>query len=462
MTRTLRIGIVVALITFIALTPSIGLAVGSGGFENAVFSAQQLGAGATGTASPNEPAAISYNPAGITDLKGIQVQGNGNFLSLLTWKSSDTTGDTRSTGKLNFIPTGYLTVNPGAYLGNRIAFGIGCDSPFGFMNQYSSTNPIVRYNGWQNYLKMFAIKPVVAFKVNDKLSFGAGPMWYRVFDFGAILAYPNILAAQYTGKTDDGQIRLNLSGQHWGWHMGALYKLTPKHRFGFYFRSPVDVKVSGLAKVENSSIGNFETDAHSKLPLPLNMTWAYAFQPNERTHYDIDFGYTHWGSFKRLYFPAGTTGSAPNDAILKAIGIEDKDWSNGFTLALGATHKFTQKLTGRAGTYYFWTPVPETSFTPGIPDSNRLTFSLGAGYDFTKYLTADICYYNMIFFRRHVSNEVSEPLGSVDGTYFSDLQGFTISLTLKWDNIFDKSSEKKEEKKEDVPAATFIQTQSGK
>jgi len=46
------------------------------------------------------------------------------------------------------------------------------------------------------------------------------------------------------------------------------------------------VKTSGQAKVENSAYyggdGSFETGVHDKVALPMNMTWAYAFQPTPK------------------------------------------------------------------------------------------------------------------------------------------------------------------------------------
>lgn len=431
------------------LMPTSLFAAGGGGFENASFSAKQLALSGAGTATADEPAAISYNPAGIVDLPGVQFQGDANFLSIFTFKESETTGSTRSSGTLNFVPTAYFTINPGRIFCDRVAFGVGTDSPFGLANKYDSTNPIVRYTGWKNYLKMFTIKPVMTVKVTDWLNIGGGPMWYRIYDFGAIQAYPNNLIAPYTWP--DGQVRINLSGQRWGWQMGALLKPHKKHRLGFYFRSPVVVKVSGLGKVENSSFfpgGHYETGVHSKVALPMNMTWAYAFQPTERTHYEVDFTYSHWATHERLCFPANSSGSAADDAIMNAIGTAAKDWNNSYGLQLGASHKFTKKFTGRCGSLFYWTPVPKTSFGPAVPDANRLSLSLGAGYEISKNLIADISYYASFYFRRRINNSYPEngiwgSGSSVDGRYHSFLQGFTVSLTLKWDDIFPRVGEKK-------------------
>jgi len=255
-------------------------------------------------------------------------------------------------------------------------------------------------------------------------------------------------------NTQDGQIRLNTSGNHWGWQMGTLLKLTKKHRLGYYFRSPVVVKTSGLAKVENSNIPagfpfgglglrNYETGVHTKVSLPMNMTWAYAYQPTEKTHYEVDFTWSHWSSYKRQYFVADPSGNAMDDAILNAIRAADKDYHDGYGIQLGASHKLTKKLTLRAGSWFYFTPIPEKSFIPAVPDSNHLAISIGAGYEINKYLTADLCYYNSFYFRRRINNDIAENTAllnsSVDGTYTSYSQAFTISLTMKWDDIFPRA-----------------------
>ena len=439
-------------IALIFLTPSLVFAVGGGGFENASFSATQIGMSGTGTASPNEPAAISYNPAGIADLPGVQVQADANFLSMLTWKDNDVTGDTRSSGTLSFVPTGYLTINPGKMFQDKLALGVGSDSPFGLMNKYNSNDPAAHYTSWRNYLKMYTIKPTVAYKLTDKLSIGGGPMWYRIYDFGGITGYPNNLATLPFGvNTPDGQARINTSGNKWGWQMGTLLKLTPKHRLGYYFRSPVVVKTSGLAKVENSDFSGiglaglhaFETGVHTKVALPMNMTWAYAYQPTEKTFYEADFTWSHWKTHKRLYFVPDPTGNAVDDAILKAIGQGDKDYHDGYGIQLGVSHKLTKKLTLRGGSFFYFTPVPEKNFIPAVPDSNHLSLSIGLGYAISKYLTADIAYSNAFYFQRKIANSVAEnPVllnSSVDGNYTSYLQEFTISMTAHWDDLFPRS-----------------------
>ena len=153
------------------------------------------------------------------------------------------------------------------------------------------------------------------------------------------------------------------------------------------------------------------------------MTWAYAYQHSPKTHYEIDFGYTRWSTHRRIYIDVDPVASAADQAILNAIRNGDKDWRDGFSLHFGASHKLTDKLTLRGGSFFFWTPVPKHSFIPAVPDSNRLSLSIGLGYEISKNLTADIAYYNSFFFKRKVNNSVAENAAllnsSVDGNYRS-------------------------------------------
>jgi long-subunit fatty acid transport protein len=282
-------------------------------------------------------------------------------------------------------------------------------------------------------------------------------VWYRIYDFGGVQGYPNNFVTMPLLNSPDGQVRLNTSGNHWGWQLGTLIKLSKKHRFGYYFRSPVVVKTSGLAKVENSNIPvafgglgprNFETGVHTKVTLPMNMTWAYAYQPTEKTHYEADFTWSHWSTYKRQYFVPDPSGNAMDDAILRGIGAADKDYHDGYGIQLGASHKLTKKLTLRGGSWFYFTPIPQKSFIPAVADSNHLSISLGAGYEINKYLTADLCYYNAFYFRRRINNDVAEDPrllnSSVDGSYTTYSQAFTVSITAHWDDIFPRASANKE------------------
>ncbi len=421
-------------------------AVGSGAFENSVFSSASLGQSNAVVAQADEAAAISYNPAGIAYLPGVQAQSSAAFISIFTNRHTANDHNQTSAGTISMVPTGYVTINPGHYLGDRVAFGVGSDSPFGLANKYDSNQSHVHYAGWRNYLKMYTIKPVAAVKISDKLSIGGGPIYYRIFDFGGIQAYPN--SAVFGAGTPDGQVRLNLSGNTWGWHMGMLAKPIEKHQFGFYFRSPATVHTRGQIKVENSTAaGRFETGGKAKIDLPLNFTFAYAYKPTPKWTVETDLGYTRWSAHKRLYIDADPVNAA-DDGILSAIGKVDKDYSDGWSLHLGGNYKPNSKLTLRGGGLFFWSVVPNDHFIPAVPDSNSIGASIGAGYAFNEYFSADVTYFNRFWLTRKIDNTISESLGtSVDGKYSSYLQALMVTFTYKWERLGKTASEKIENQK---------------
>ncbi len=441
------------LVVLLLLPSSSAFAVGSGGFENATFSARSLAESNAVTAQADEPAAISYNPAGITQLKGVQVQGDIAILGLKTYYKGPNSSETHSAGTLVPVPTGYATINPGKLLNDRLVFGIGSDAPFGLANKYDSGSPTVHYTGWRNSFKMYTIKPVAAIKVTDWLSLAGGPIYYRLFDLGAVQAYPNVLLG---GPFPDGQVRLHLEGNTWGWQFGALLKPHRMHQFGFYFRSPITLQTRGNVKVENATSnvnGNpfFQTGANAKVNLPLNFTWAYAFKPTDKTTFEADFGFTRWSNLKRFYVNTDPV-NAGNDAILAAIGKADKDYGNSYSLHLGANHKFTPKFTGRAGFHYYTLAIPADHYIPAIPDANSIGLSTGFSYTLAQWLQLDMAYYARFWLLRKIDNSLVDALGqTLDGRYFTFGQILMLSLTYKWGAEADKKNAEVKEKKKSKP-----------
>ena len=104
---------------------------------------------------------------------------------------------------------------------------------------------------------------------------------------------------------------------------------------------------------------------------------------------------------------------------------------------MGGSHKFTDKLTVRLGSWYYTHAAPNSSYIPAIPDGNRLAYSGGFGYKITDHIVFDAAYLQSWFLRRNINNSVTEGLGaSQDGDYTTWAQEFIFSLTYKWDNIF--------------------------
>ena len=79
----MRLRIIVLLLVVFFSSPQTVFAVGSGGFENASLSAKGLGRGSAFTADADDPSAVAYNAAGLSQLRGFQVSTGRTGINLV-------------------------------------------------------------------------------------------------------------------------------------------------------------------------------------------------------------------------------------------------------------------------------------------------------------------------------------------------------------------------------------------
>ncbi len=67
-----------------------------------------------------------------------------------------------------------------------------------------------------------------------------------------------------------------------------------------------------------------------------------------------------------------------------------KTGKTGWRYALGMTYQVAPKWQLRSGIAYDESPVPAANRTISIPDSDRIWYSLGVGYQYSKALSVDV------------------------------------------------------------------------
>src|SRR3954452_22610231 len=115
----------IVLLCLLAALAGASLASASG------FGLFQHGARATGqagafTARASDPSALTYNPAAITKLPGLQLQAGLDFNNA-TVDYGSTSGSFSAKHIIDFPPAVYLTWKAKE---NPIAFGVGIDAPY--------------------------------------------------------------------------------------------------------------------------------------------------------------------------------------------------------------------------------------------------------------------------------------------------------------------------------------------
>ncbi len=150
----------------------------AGGFALIEQSASQMGnAFAGGAAFANDASTIYFNPAGMTRVPA-QVVGGVHYVdpsAKFDGTATDIFGGTVSggnggdAGENGVVPNLYIT----APLGNGLFAGLGINVPFGLSTEYDEDWK-GRYHAIESEVTTVNFNPSLAYKVNNKLSVGAG------------------------------------------------------------------------------------------------------------------------------------------------------------------------------------------------------------------------------------------------------------------------------------------------
>ena len=160
----------------------------AGGFRLLDQGAAATAQGAAFAAQADDPSALHYNPAGMTQLPGFQVYMGGNVVSGDT--SFTSTAGARAHGVTpgtvaNPPPSTFYLTSSFRDLGvaplENLTVGIGLTAPFGLLISYPNTGPLSEVTT-RAALPLLDIKPTAAYRLAPFLSFGAGLDIYTFSD----------------------------------------------------------------------------------------------------------------------------------------------------------------------------------------------------------------------------------------------------------------------------------------
>jgi len=389
----------------------------AGGFRIPEAGAKAMGMGFAFTAQADDPSAIYFNPAGLTQLEGQNVMVGATYLHL---DGGEFTGVTPLTGgasrgetqkSLDFvIPNAYYTKTTSD---GYISYGVGVFVPFGLGQEYENNNTSIFRNQITKIdLTTVVVNPTIAFKINEVLSVGVGIdyMWGKArLEKTPVAQVGNL----YNSKLESDW---GLDGDAWGYNFGVLLKPTENLRIGANYRSPFNLKIknadvsisntnpaygSGLLGPTPSS-----TTGSATIAMPATFALGAAYTMGKLT-VEADADWTFWSSFKSL--PITIDKTYPTLFSTNA----EKNWEDVCALRLGVEYRVTAPLSLRAGFVYDPSPVPGDTMGPELPDSRKLDYSIGAGYKIGSW-TIDVAGMYIDKQDRNVSNirfEGANPVG---------------------------------------------------
>ena len=420
---------------------------------------QPQGAAAAGqgnafAAQADDPSTIHFNPAGLTQVPGIQgyfgttvMGGSIKFKGPTGIDSRGDFGDSVSTPLPSHF---YLSANVGTFGTSSLSsltVGLGMTSPFGANTRYPLDGPFSTAVT-SAALPLIAIKPTIAYRISDALSVGVSA---DIYTFASFLGEGHGEQKQISGGSlgipAGASIELNGKGTGAGVTASLLYTPVrtkagkPIMSIGLVYRSQAIVPLNGALLVHGTKIA----DGSADLVLPQIFTGAVAVWPvrtSEREwKVELDVEYVGWSLHRNLDVRLASGATIP----------QPRQWKNVPVIAVGTEHKWLNppwllhwEVAARSGYTYTADPIPDNTFNPGTISLPAHTLSLGVGFLckgagrflglipcsgesvlWPKGIGLDLAYQEWFYESRTVTGNLNP---TVDGTYHAFVHLGTFSL----------------------------------
>ena len=347
------------------------------------------GMGNAFSAQADDPSALHYNPAGMTQLRGVEFL-TGALLSGGTTTFTSPTGVSAKgdrDGSLAWPPPThlYLTANL-KDLGIRalgdLTAGVGVTVPFGSVTRWPNDGPF-RTATTFNTLPLLDIKPTVAYKLTDDLSIGLGA---DIYTFSGLFGEGHVERQSVWpgggGIPAGAQIELFGADTAAGFNASLLYTALrnpdgkPLANIGIVYRSQATLHLDGALLANGAKV----SDATATFVLPQVITGAVAIWPvrNREREWklEVDVDYVGWKSVRNLDVHLANGGTIP----------QPLNWRSTYAVMIGTEHRWltleslpSWEVALRAGYTTQPTQMPDFGFDPGVPSADVHIVGAGLG-----------------------------------------------------------------------------------
>lgn len=395
----------------------------AGGLSINLQSAAASGKANAFAGEANDPSALFYNPAGITQLPGTQVMLGTSVVYLdSTFRSSTSGESTQLQDQFPIIPHLYITHRFKQW-DERLSIGLGIFTPFGIVIDWPD-NWQGRFDSTVAKLRVTIYQPTVAFQATKDLSLAAG---LRIADVAA--AFERQFAVPALGIVESKLRAHDLTANPIGWNVGILYRVTDTTSVGLQFRSELQAKLDGQADFTGpASLAFSNTGFHSSIKLPPQLVAGVStkFFPRWTINADIEWeGWRTLGSLP-LNFDA-TPGSPVPQSALNSPG--PRLWTNSYVFRIGGEFAATDRIAIRGGYFFDETPIPDNTFDPNIPNADLHALTAGLGYKWNA-TSLDVAYLIGFYEKRTIDASTIDPFNSAGPTAFGSYSTMPHVLTI--------------------------------
>jgi long-chain fatty acid transport protein len=346
------------------------------GFDVPDQDAFAVGRGLAVTATADNPSAIYFNPAGLTQLTGNNLQAGLYAIDLDAQFTPNGGGNTfHNQSPFGALPQLYYVHGNEA---QTFSFGLGIYAPAGLSLKWQDTTGF-RTLGTIGSVEEIAINPVVAFKILPSLSVGGG----LSANYGNVDLRQGIL---WPGQPYD---QFRFQGDGWGLsgNFGLRWQPMEKLAFGASLNTGMKTDMDGYTSAYNTKgtplppplnyypTFSTSTGAKADFQFPLKAQAGVSYRPTTNWNVEVDADYIDWSSMGTVNIQQNH-GFAPLFPQDIALPLE---WKSSWYYELGATRYFGDGWHVSAGYIFNQNSVPDAHYTTVVADEDRHFFSVGLG-----------------------------------------------------------------------------------
>jgi long-chain fatty acid transport protein len=388
------------------------------------------------TAYADDPFAIYYNPAGLTQLTGPMFSlGTHIIKPVMSVNDYQVAGGVvaPATGPRGFQDHSSTLVVPhlgfAMPVGKSLVAGVALYVPYGLDVKWGgTTSDPGAYNAYHSWYMREVVSPTIAYKVTDTISVGAG------VSLGKSKAGVERLAfAPFITGLNNKQMETDLKDDmNWSVNVGIYYQPVKYLSAGLTYRGKTSTKFEGTTKAVGLNDGDTVTfwptatagtvqntfvNASTEIDHPEQVQFGVRYLPLEKLSVEADLVWTRWSQIDgyTITFDKKFLDVTAFNAIGRNPGKNSeffpRHWKNTTQVRFGVEWKATKILALRGSYFYDPSPIPDETMDLQWADADKQTFAIGAGLEFGKIIVDTVFQYTVTCGKRGIDGE-SENLNS--------------------------------------------------
>lgn len=394
-----------------------GLTVSAEGIRNPTLGTFGLGRSGARIAQVDDSTALQHNPANLVFLGCADVAWEQ---SLVYASAEFTRPDGATTETENpWKPLTHLFAAVPMHDG-RWAFGLGVTMPYGLSSEWEESATATFQRQAPRYAQLVTINcnPTVACRVSETLSLAAGldVMWSQ-------LTLKEYAYGPLPFGLPDGSMKVQGDGVGVSANLAATWEVARGHRLALTCRLPMDVEYNGHftgelpAPLGLSTRSSFRSEIH----FPAIVGVGYGVEVSSKVRLGVDFEWLEFSRVESLPLDIG----APWPGVPPTV---PQNWNDTITIGAGGDWQFAPNWFLRASYQFFETPVPDSTFSPTIPDADQHVLTVGLTWRSQRH-ELGLAYSRVFYQEREITGNQNP---AFDGTYDFDVHLLAFSYRYRF------------------------------